>query len=144
MVLFKRTGPELAPLSFANKLASAVEINVPDARLGGQAFEANFSFVVGSGSPGPHHHEFRLHAVVLNVHDLAWPQWAAHPFEQGTILADVHGCNQLHERKAIGVDAPNPDRQQSVDSRLASAVHVLPTCYESRGDAESHARHLDR
>jgi hypothetical protein len=68
----------------------------------------------------------------------------AHSIQQDALLADVAHHGELHERTAIRIHSPNPDRERGVYSWLAASVHVCRMMVRNHGRGRKSLRLFTR
>lgn len=110
-------------LAFSHDLSALKQIYIPDERLGRQAFDANFTLPPCARFADPHYAELGLILIVLNVEDLACPDWPDNSLQDGSPIADVSDLRMLREGHGPRVNAPDAYSKQRSDTSIATTIH---------------------
>jgi hypothetical protein len=98
---------------------------IPDARLGRQALEADFTYSPRASPAHPDHAELSFILTRLYFEDFSRPNLTAHALYHRASNADISRRGQLHEGEGMRIHAPDANGQKHCDSRIATTIHFL-------------------
>ncbi len=106
----------------SRELHATVEINIPQASLCRDAFEAQFATVTRFAYP--YHPKLALFCAKLHFQQFAQSNLPAESLNEGSAAADAGSPRVLYERIRIRIQPPDTDRKYCFDSRAAATIHA--------------------